>query len=66
MSRVVTDERMILPTGADTLGAVTTNVVRNLRRGVDPSASMPSTFRLARLVCEERAPLVLVDTQERE
>jgi len=66
MSRVVTGERMILPTGADALGAVTTNVIRNLRRGVSPDASMPSTFRLARLVCEEKAPIVLVDFQERE
>ena len=66
MSRVVTGERMILPTGADVLGAVTTNTIRNLRRGVSPDVSLPSTFRLARLVCEERAPIVLVDFQERE
>jgi hypothetical protein len=49
----------VLPNGPDVLGAVNQHIVNNLLQGAPSNAKLLTTFKMARLVTSEAAPLIL-------
>jgi len=52
-------EARILPTGPDVLAHVVANVHANLREGAATRVDFPTPWRMAKVVVEERTPLLL-------
>lgn len=59
-----TKQRVALPNGVELVGETVKNVVTNFLKARTPSVTMPSTFRLARLVTGELGPLVMVEEEK--
>ena len=56
--------RLVLPNGVDLIGVEVQNIIANLLKGKQPAIAMPTTFRLARLVTRELAPVTLVEEEK--